>query len=239
MPTTSSLRLFRNLDSLDPDDREYWRGYIAKREHLKREYPQGIPMRILYPTGLFNARELHGAYTIDGSGRPFIASAEIAGTSLPGPREIPLSWYLLFAFADSYVAPLDVALASLERAGRMLGTILDSRRFDLVREESSVYFLQRCQPQDVAGLAAFLGSEDDLGFIELQYGDTGLACDPLIAARILEDKRTHLFPRQLAAALDALVDGNHALAEELFEEVCLIHRYLRETPAREPERCRA
>ncbi|HPH01927.1 MAG TPA: hypothetical protein PK297_03100 [Spirochaetota bacterium] len=233
MPTTSSLRLFRAVDKLDPPEQAYWQGWINKREHLKREYPQGIPMRILFPTGLFSIRELHGAYCIGPDGRAWITSAGIEGCQIPGPREVPLPWYLLFAWTGDYVASLDEALASLERSGHLIRSILEHERFDLVREESCIYLLQHTLPSHIASLAAYLASEDDTGYIELAYGDTGLSCDPLISARILEDRRRHIFPRQIASALEYIAAGQHGPAEELLEEVCLIHRYLSSVHARE------
>lgn len=226
MPTTCSLRLFRAVETLDPAERDYWQGWINKREHLKREYPQGIPMRILFPDGLFNMHELYGAYCIGLDGRAWITSNSIEGCSVPGSHEVPLPWYLLFAWTRSYLASMDEALASLERAGNLIRTILEEQRFNLLQEESSIYLLQHCQPPHLASLAAYLASEDGVGYIELVYGDTGLACDPLIAERILEDKRLRIFPRQIATALEVLAAGQHFQAEQLLEEVCLIHRYL-------------
>lgn len=226
MSTTCSLRLFRAIDTLDPAERDYWQGWVNKREHLKREYPQGIPMRILFPAGIFSMRELHGAYCIGPDGRAWVTSASIEGCVIPGSREVPLPWYLLFAWTREYVASMDEALASLERAGNLIRAILEIQRFDLLREESCIYLLQHCRPPHIASLAAYLASEDGAGYIELVYGDTGLACDPLISGRILEDKRLHIFPRQIATALELLTAGQHLQAEELLEEVCLIHRYL-------------
>ena len=84
-----------------------------------------------------------------------------------------------------------------------------------MREESCIYLLQHTLPSHIASLAAYLASEDDTGYIELAYGDTGLSCDPLISARILEDRRRHIFPRQIASALEYIAAGQHGPAEEL------------------------
>lgn len=239
MATTSSLRLFRSVEALEPAERAYWQAWITKREHLKREYPQGIPMRILFPAGIFSMRELHGAYCIGPEGKAWITSASIEGCTIPGPHEVPLPWYLLFAWSRDYVVSIDEALASLERAGCLIRSILETQRFDLVREESCIYLLQHCRPAHIASLAAYLASEDDTGYLELVYADTGLACDPLISGRILEDKRLHLFPRQIALALESMAAGQHGQADELLEEVCLIHRYLEASTAQTGELVRA
>ncbi|MDR2734387.1 MAG: hypothetical protein LBC99_07085 [Spirochaetota bacterium] len=238
MAHASSLRLYRNIESLDMPEREYWKAHVTKREHLKREYPHGIPMHVLFPSGIFDAKEFKGSYAIDGQGTIFIASPEIKATSMPGPQEIPFPWYLLFLESEHYLTGMGAALHSLERGCMMIKHALDQCRFSLIEEESVVYFLQHCQPGTIAGLASYLASEDDVGFVELCYSDLSLGADPIIAARILEDKRMLLFPRQILAGLTALLEGSQSIAEELLEEVCLIHRYLGESKMQEKTRAK-
>jgi hypothetical protein len=236
MAKKSCLRLYRSIESLEPAEKEYWKAYITKREHLKREYPQGIPMRILFPSGVFEVKEFRGSYAIDGQGKIFVTSSEIDSASIPGPQEVPLPWYLLFTESERYLVGMDNALKALEANCALIRTALDHCRFSLTREESTIYFLQHCDPDNLAGLASYLACDDDVGFIELMYSDLGLDADPLIASRILEDKRMQLFPRQIHSALGALIDGNYSIAEDLFEEVCLIHRYLRASTVQEKPR---
>jgi hypothetical protein len=219
-------------------EKAYWKAHVTKREHLKREYPHGIPMHVLFPSGIFDVKEFKGSYAIDGHGKIFIASPEIKATSMPGPQEIPFPWYLLFLESEHYLIGMGAALRSLETGCHMIKQVLDQCRFNLIDEESIVYFLQHCQPTTVAGLASYLASEDDVGFVELCYSDLSLNADPLIAARILEDKRMLLFPRQIVSGLTALLEGNPGIAEDLLEEVCLIHRYLGESRVQEGKRAK-
>ena len=233
MANKSCLRLYRSIESLESMEKGYWKTYIAKREHLKREYPQGIPMRVLFPSGVFDVKEFRGSYAIDGQGKIYVTSSEIESSFIPGPQEVPLPWYLLFTESERYLVSMSEALKALESSCALIKSVLARCRFNLTHEESTIYFLQHCQPDNLAGLASYLGCDDDVGFIELMYAELSLDADPLIASRILEDKRMQLFPRQIHSALGALAEGQYALAEDLFEEVCLIHRYLRECTIQE------
>jgi len=239
MANKSCLRLYRGIESLEPIEKSYWKAYINKREHLKREYPHGIPMRVLFPTGVFDVKEFHGSYAIDGQGNIFVTSPTLESSSMAGPQEIPFPWYLLFTESDRYLVSMSGALKALEAACALIRNILDHCRFNLVREESTIYFLQHCQPDNLAGLASYLASEDDVGFIDLVYSDVSFGLDSLISSRILEDKRMLLFPRQISTALHALLEGNYSVAEDFLEEVCLIHRYLGEYKAKEAARSKS
>jgi hypothetical protein len=227
MATYSFLRIFRNIDSLEASERNYWLTYIHKREHLKNEYPEGIPMKVLYPEGVFNVREKHGSYHIDESGRLYVSSIELEGCVIPGPDEVPIPWYLLFTGSERYFRRIEEALAALEENRRRVVGLVENLSFNLEKESSTVYFLQQCSGQELDAFAKYLGQEDRQGFVELNYGEVEFLIDPLLAARIEEDKRRLLFPRQITAALELIDVGRRNSANELFEEVCLIHRQIR------------
>jgi len=215
------------VESLDPAEKKYWVTYINKREHLKREYPDGIPMKILYPDGIFNIREKHGSYHVDKLGRYFVSSLELDGCMLPGPDEVPLHWYLLFTGARKYFSRIGEALHDFDTTKNRIAHILENLSFNLEKEKSTVYFLQQCGKQELDSFGKYLAQEDMEGYIELNYGEVEFLIDPLFADRIEEDKKKLIFPRQVISALDLIERNERRQANELFEEVCLIHRQIR------------
>lgn len=227
MATYSFLRIYRAVETLEPAERKYWETYINKREHLKREYPEGIPMKVLYPEGLFNQQEKHGSYHVDEQGRQFVSSLELDGCMLPGPDEVPLSWYLLYTGANNYFRRIRSALSAFQGNRKRIERIIRECSFNLEKEKSTVYFLQQCGKQELEAFARYFSQEDREGFVELNYGEVEFLIDPLFADRIEEDKKKLLFPRQITSALELIDKDERASANDLFEEVCLIHRQIR------------
>ncbi|MCK4906871.1 MAG: hypothetical protein KAS64_04945 [Spirochaetes bacterium] len=227
MATYSFLRIYRDIDTLEPDEKDYWTKYINKREHLKREYPEGIPMRVLYPEGAFNVREKHGSYYVDQDGKYFVSSLDIDGCMLPGPDEVPLSWYLLFTGSNSYFKRTGEALQVFGHNKNRIEYIVNNISFNLEKEKSTVYFLQQCDKQELNSFSKYLSQEDRRGFIELNYGEVEFLIDPLFADRIDKDKKKLIFPKQINKALDLIEKDERINANNLFEEVCLIHRQIK------------
>jgi len=223
MANYSFLRLFKKVETLDHEEKEYWIRYINKREHLKREYPEGIPMKIIYPDGIFNTREKHGSYHVDLEGNYYVASSELDGFILPGPQEVPLPWYLLFTGSDTYFRKTVDALSALECARERISRILKEKSFNLEREKATVYFLQQCNRRGLESFLRYLKEEEQDSFMELNYGEVEFLIDPLFADRIESDKKKLIFPRQIMVGLEALDKGQHEEANEAFEEVSLIH----------------
>ena len=227
MANYSFLRLFKKVETLDPAEKEYWIRYINKREHLKREYPEGIPMKIIYPDGIFNTREKHGSYHVDLEGNYYVASSELDGFILPGPQEVPLPWYLLFTGSDRYFRKTVDALDALDSAWKRISRILREKSFNLDREKATVYFLQQCNRATLESFLKYLRDEEEDGFMELNYGEVEFLIDPLFADRIEADKKKLIFPRQIMAGLEALEEDRHKDANEAFEEITLIHSQIR------------
>ena len=229
MANYSFLRLFKKVETLEHAEKEYWIRYINKREHLKREYPEGIPMKIIYPDGIFNTREKHGSYHVDLEGNYYVASSELDGFILPGPQEVPLPWYLLFTGSKRYFRKSIEALDALDSAWKRISRILREKTFNLEQEKATVYFLQQCSRSALESFLKYLRDGEEDGFMELNYGEVEFLIDPLFADRIETDKKRLIFPRQIMAGLEALEQGRQKDANDAFEEISLIHSQIRGT----------
>lgn len=227
MSSYSFLRLYKRVEDLEGAERDYWLKYINKREHLKREYPEGIPMKIIYPEGIFNTREKHGSYHVDLEGNYYVSSSDLDGFIVPGPQEVPLPWYLLFLEAKTYFRNTREALETLEMARNRITRLLKDTSFNLVTEKASVYFLQECNTAALDSFLQYLGEEEPSGFMELNYGEVAFLIDPIFADRIELDKKKLIFPGQIVHGLDALEKGDHARANDCFEEITIIHSQIR------------
>lgn len=227
MNGSSFLRLFIHTDKLDETEQHYWDTYINRREHLKREYPDGIPIKVLYPEGLNGAAVRHGSYYINPEGEYYVSIPDNPDCLLPGDRIIPIYWYLLFLDHGSYFRRTGDALHSFRQARRQFEAAYHGLSFNLAEEPSTVYVLKQCNSGNTIAFENYLSGEDPDGYLELIYADFGSDLDPLLLDRLDEDRSQLIFPRLIKRGLSALQQGARKEADLCFEELALLHREYR------------
>lgn len=227
MPTSSFLRLFIHTDKLDGSEQQYWETYINRREHLKREYPEGIPIKVLYPEGLNGASLRHGSYFINPDGEYFVSIPDNRDCLIPGNGNTPVYWYLLFLKHPNYFRNIAEALQSYRSARMRMEQAFRNLHFNLAEEPSTVAFLQKCAEKELHAFEHYLSGEDPAGYLELIYADFGTGLDPLLLDRLDEDRQRMIFPGMIERGLHALESGNRSEAERCFEEIILLEQQYR------------
>ncbi len=224
MKKTSSLRIYRNLKSFDTTLRNRWKQQINKKEHLKLEYPNGIPMKILYHSGLFEDEFNRGKYRFDENGEFFVFSPDIDGCLINGNREVPLLWYLLFTGEDNYTISIKNANQNYHSNVEKLNTILTTK---VSRpKKANKYFLDQCSTKRLLAFEKFFFQEDENGFVELAYGNFKLSVNHIIADRVEEDKKKLLFPKEIQISLEYLLKEEYSKANSILVEITSIHQEL-------------
>jgi len=224
MRKTSSLNIYRNINSLENSLKEQWEKAINIKEHLKLEYPDGIPMKVLYHSGIFEENFIAGRYKFDENGECFIFSPEIDGCLINGNREVPLVWYLLFTEENNYSINIEKAFLNYQTNIDKLEKILEQKSKGF--KDATKYFLNQCNQKQLLAFKNFFFQEDKQGFVELAYADFGISIKPIVTDRINEDKKKLLFPKEIQVGLDLLLKKEYSKANSILVEITSIHREL-------------